>query len=198
MHLYSYHKIYISVWHGALGRAGRGVEEQSKALRSGVPGEGHPRSGPARLPWVPSTPPLTWVPCGLPHLSPGLDLSPLKSGLCPAVVPSSAARGGLGLGGGGGDGEVDVMVWERGPPLAACSETHRRARVAGGIGAGEPCPRHPCHNSAGAQPCRCLFLPGEVGGGGGSPGPPGSPGHPVPLSQPSAVSAALAWTYATI
>lgn len=102
MHLYSYHKIYISVWHGALGRAGRGVEEQSKALRSGVPGEGHPRSGPARLPWVPSTPPLTWVPCGLPHLSPGLDLSPLKSGLCPAVVPSSAARGGLGLGGGGG------------------------------------------------------------------------------------------------
>lgn len=68
--------------------------------------------------------------------------------------------------------------------------------VASGVGAGVPCSRHPCHNSAGAQPRRYLFLAGKGGGGGGSPGPPGSPGHPVP--SPSQVLCQQRWRGLTL
>ncbi|KAM6043583.1 uncharacterized protein LJ206_018974 [Theristicus caerulescens] len=199
VHLHSYHKIYISVWHGALGRAGSGDEEQSEALCSRVPAEGHPRSGPARLPCVPSTPALSWVPCGSPRLAPQAWVCPpLKSGLCPTVVPSSAAWGGLGLGWRWGDGcdGLGSRVLPSPPVQRAAGGHGQLPAVAGDIGVGEPCPRHPCHSSAGAQPRLHLFLPGEGGGGGGSPGPPGSPGHPVP--SPSQVLCQQRWRGLTL
>ena len=85
---------------------------------------------------------------------------------------------------------VEVRVWEQGPPLSPWAQA--AAAVAAGTGwvsCAVPLVSHPRVPSA----ARALW-PGR-GGGGGS---PGHPGHPGTVSQPSAVSAALAWTNATI
>lgn len=180
MHLHSYHKIYISVWHGALGGAGSGDEEHSEALGSSVPAEGHPRPSPARLPAVPGTPTLSWVPCGSPRLSPGLALSPLQAWLvAPAVVPSSAAWGWFGFGGAGG-GRWMRWVWEWGSPLAPCSESRQQARLwQAAVGRGSR-----AHATRVTTPrvlsAACISL--YWGKGVAEAGPQGHPGHPGTLS----------------